>query len=266
MKRMSFLPLLLAVSFVFLSTTAFAAFQVTGATLSAAPGTFEGCCPAKIAFSGRITVNAAGTVRYTFTRSDGATAPEQTLAFTAAGSKDVSTTWTLGGSSLPTYSGWEAIKIVSPNPMESSKAMFSVTCLSQDPAAVAVKFQVVSRDPKWPATQGRIRITGEVKNVGRTPFESDPRQAMASLSETSPGARPVTRAQQNFGNLAPGASIMLTYDRDWNTATEFPPSYILQIIYDPDIYLDANKKNDDCNSKNNRVELTGAAINAAWPR
>ena len=37
MNRMSFLPLLLAVSFVFVSSTAFAAFQVTGATLSAAP-------------------------------------------------------------------------------------------------------------------------------------------------------------------------------------------------------------------------------------
>ncbi len=265
MKGRIAVPMLLVIGMAFVSTHAFAAFQVTGAALSAAPATFEGCCPAKISFSGRITVNEKGTVRYTFTRSDGATAPAQSLTFDAPGSKPVSTTWTLGGASLPTFSGWEAIKILSPNPMESNKATFRVTCLFQDPAALGVKFQVLSKDPKWP-TQGKIRITGEVKNVGSTPFQADPRQAVAALTETAPGARPVTRAQQNIGNLAPGASLTLTYERDWNTATEFPPTYGLQITYDPDIYLDANKKNDDCNQKNNKAQLTGAQINSAWPK
>jgi hypothetical protein len=265
MERTVSLPLLIAIGLAFAGSDAFGAFQVTGASLSAAPTAYEGCCPTTIKFSGKITVNGRGTVQYTFTRSDGATGPTHSLTFDAAGTKDVSTSWTLGGASLPTYSGWQAIKIVSPNPMESSRAAFRLACLFQDPSAVKVGFQVLSKDRTWP-TRGRIRITGEVKNVGSTPFQSDPRQAIAYLNEASPGARPVTRAQQDIGSLAAGASIMLNYERDWDTATEFPPTYTLQITYDPDIYLDANKKNDDCNQKNNKAELTGTAINAAWPR
>ena len=143
-----------------------------------------------------------------------------------------------------------------------------ITKECRDPKAMAVKFQVISKDPKWPTTQGKIRITGEVKNVGNAVFESNPgqQQASAQLFEEPAGGRGVFKAEQKFANLAPGASIFVNHERAWNTATEFPPKYILMIVYDPDIYIDANKKNDDCNRDNNRAELTGAAINAAWPR
>ncbi|MBI4381335.1 MAG: hypothetical protein HY574_09110 [candidate division NC10 bacterium] len=136
----------------------------------------------------------------------------------------------------------------------------------RDPKAMGLKFAVISKDPKWPATQGKIRITGAVKNVGNAVFESDPRQASAQLLEERPGARAEMKAQQNIARLNPGQSINLNYERAWNTATEFPPKYILMIVYDPDIYIDANKKNDDCNRNNNRAELTGQTINSAWPK
>jgi len=133
----------------------------------------------------------------------------------------------------------------------------------RDPAADSLTFQVLSRDRAHP-TQGRIRLTGMVKNVGNVAFESDPRQASAQLTEQSPGGRPAIRAQQNIANLAPNATITLTHELAWDTAREFPPTFTLLLSYDPDIYLDANKKNDDCNQNNNRKELTGEQINRGW--
>jgi len=135
----------------------------------------------------------------------------------------------------------------------------------RDPAAISLKFRVVSRDPKWPTTQGRIRIEGVVKNVGNAAFESDPRQAVAELSEVPAAGRGTVKAHQNIPRLDPGAQIILHYETAWDTAREFPPKYVLQITYDPDIYLDANKKNDDCNRNNNRTELTGDQIRRTWP-
>ena len=67
-----------------------------------------------------ITANGPGTVKYTFTRSDGATGPDFTLEFGTAGTQSVNTTWMLGGAELIEYKGWQALKILSPNEMESS--------------------------------------------------------------------------------------------------------------------------------------------------
>lgn len=110
---------------------------VTKATLKAAQKVYSGDCPGKIVFNGTITVNRPGTVSYIFTRSDGATDTRiKKLLFRAAGSKSVSTTWTLGGATLPNYKGWQAIKILSPNPLTSKHADFEVYC---DPPANSAK-------------------------------------------------------------------------------------------------------------------------------
>ena len=81
-------------------------------------------CPTTVDFRGSITMNGRGTVRYTYERSDGATAPIYTLYFPSAGTKEVSTTWTLGRS----YSGYEKLKVMSPNSVESSEARFNLNC------------------------------------------------------------------------------------------------------------------------------------------
>ncbi|MGZ5441349.1 MAG: hypothetical protein ACXW5U_05515 [Thermoanaerobaculia bacterium] len=132
----------------------------------------------------------------------------------------------------------------------------------RDPAAQSLTFQIISRGAH--RTEGRIRITGVVKNVGDAVFQSDPRQANVALYETSPGARGTVRAQQGIARLEPNHTITLDFERDWSISTEFPPTYSLLITYDPDIYIDANKNNDDCNRNNNKKELTGAEINRQW--
>ncbi len=99
--------------------------QVVSATLTASPGAYDGQCPVTINFSGNITVKGRGQVRYTFVRSDGATGPVYTLDFEKQDSISVDTTWTL---SLPTFNEWVAIRILSPNEMESERAFFKGSC------------------------------------------------------------------------------------------------------------------------------------------
>lgn len=131
--------------------------------------------------------------------------------------------------------------------------------LCRDPAAQSLTFQILSRSP-----EGRIRITGVVRNVGNAVFESDPRQAIVALYETHPGARGTVKAQQSIARLAPNATITLNYELGWSPSSEFPPTFDLLISYDPDIYLDGNLKNDDCNQANNKKALSGEEINRRW--
>jgi hypothetical protein len=114
-------------------------FQVLAAKLSPeAPGAsadaagvleYSGRCPVLITFKGAIKANGPGTVTYTFARSDGARGPVYRLIFEQAGIKEVSTTWRLGDrSALPSFEGFEEIRILSPNPMGSNKAKFRIKC------------------------------------------------------------------------------------------------------------------------------------------
>lgn len=86
-------------------------------------------CPKKFDFEGTITVDAPTTVTYTWLRSDGATAPEETLVFEEAGSATVNTSWTLGGGGN-TYEGyWQQLKVIAPTAVLSNQATFDLTCL-----------------------------------------------------------------------------------------------------------------------------------------
>lgn len=105
-----------------------ASAQDYSATLAAAPTEYSGVCPTTIKFNGTITARRAGRVQYKFVRSDGASAPIQTLDFATPGTKPVGIAWTLGGPTLPSYSGWEAVRIVYPTSLESNKAGFSIKC------------------------------------------------------------------------------------------------------------------------------------------
>jgi hypothetical protein len=101
---------------------------VIEAVVRASPITYTGPCPATITFSARISVASAGIVSYRFIRSDAALAPVATLIFRAPGSMTVITTWQLGGPGLPTYTGWEAVRVLNPPGFESPHATFTMTC------------------------------------------------------------------------------------------------------------------------------------------
>lgn len=101
----------------------------TTSTLNASPADYRGNCPGVITFSGTITSRKAQTITYVFTRSDGATDTNpKRLVFRTAGTRPVSTTWTMGGAALPYYAGWEAIKVTSPTVVVSNHADFQLRC------------------------------------------------------------------------------------------------------------------------------------------
>ncbi len=55
--------------------------------------------------------------------------------------------------------------------------------------------------------------------------------------------------------------MSFSVDRSWNIADEFPSTFRLVIVYEPDIRNDGNPKNDDCRMNNNTLERTGADMN-----
>jgi len=133
----------------------------------------------------------------------------------------------------------------------------------RDPAAQSLTFQVLSRDRD--PTKGRVRLTGTIRNLGTVAFVSDPRQVIVSLEQQIPGERRAsTLVQRNISNLAAGANLTLVHDLAWDTALEFPATFTLRLSYDPDIYIDANTQNDDCNQNNNTQSLGGEQITRGW--
>ena len=80
-----------------------------------------------VAFRGRIhATGGRGRVSYRFTRSDGATAPIQTVEVDRPITQ-VETTWTLGGPT-ETFEGWQALQILEPQPITSVPARFRIRC------------------------------------------------------------------------------------------------------------------------------------------
>jgi hypothetical protein len=103
-------------------------FHVVEVFLRADPFDYVGPCPVAVTFSGRISaVGGSGRVSYKFLRSDGASAPVQTLSFTSPGSQDLNETWTLGGAGF-NYSGWQSLHIFEPEEMTSEQAHFRIQC------------------------------------------------------------------------------------------------------------------------------------------
>ena len=116
---------------------------------------YDGPCPKTIKFSGQITVKRKGLVKYTFVSSDGATTPVYTLDFDGDQTKPVDTTWTLN---RPAFGGWMAIKVLSPNELQSDRASFKGTCLNKTP----------SENNSQNATGGISTLTARVTEPSQT--------------------------------------------------------------------------------------------------
>jgi hypothetical protein len=129
-----------------------------------------------------------------------------------------------------------------------------------DPLADSIQLRLLSQTTPF---QGRVRITGIVRNDGAV-FDSNAGQQSAALYEEVPGVGSRRVSLREFEDLAPGESISLSYEREWDTAIEFQPSYRLEISYDPDIFIDGNPRNDDCDQDNNQLERSGEDVNALF--
>ena len=135
------LIILTAAIFTFGAASSEGAGEKITASLKAYPSDYAGKCPATITFRGKIEnqpiISPAMpvTIQYIFIRSDNATDTNvKTITVPPGGSVNVSTTWTLGDpAKLPSYHGWEAIKILSPEELISNRAAFTMKCLKKLP-------------------------------------------------------------------------------------------------------------------------------------
>ncbi len=135
-KLIAFLFVMLAVA---LAIFPIEAFRVTAVTANVDESEYSGPCPHRFEFTGRITVNRSGTVRYRWIRSDGGKGSEETLAFAAAGTMPVSSYWQLGAGMSSYPDRWMAIEIVAPNSLVSRHARFSLKCI---PMVMAPSYEI----------------------------------------------------------------------------------------------------------------------------
>jgi hypothetical protein len=102
------------------------------ARLSAAPSSYSGACPTKIAFAGTITAPHPGKVTYRFVRSDGGAENPETLDFVKPGmTLPVGMVWELGGPSFSDYRGWLMIEILEPIHLQATPATFRLRCAAK---------------------------------------------------------------------------------------------------------------------------------------
>lgn len=135
---------------------------------------------------------------------------------------------------------------------------------SIDLATEAIDFSIV----KTADFTGVATITGRIRNAADNYVSGDGQQVLY-LYERSlgiPTDQPGTLvAQKAFTNLDTDEILEVSYSRAWNASSpaegEFPPEYILVIGYDPDIYIDGNKQNDDNNDTNDELLESGTGIN-----
>lgn len=116
-------------------------------------------------------------------------------------------------------------------------------------------------------TLADVYLTGVVKNIGESDYISGESQQLVNLYESVPGvSTPNVRKSISFTNLDMGEEVILRDTiRNWSKATEFPNNYRVEIVYDPDIYIDGNEHNDDINSSNNFKEILGTFIHSLFP-
>lgn len=133
------------------------------------------------------------------------------------------------------------------------------TALFVDLKAEELSYSLVSQSS---ATTGVVRISGKIKNIGNANFSSNAQQQYAVIYERALGTTTETEeVALNFTTLSAGEETTFFYDREWDTAIEFQPEFILRIVMDPDIALDGNPNNDDVNFNNHQIILQGNLIN-----
>jgi hypothetical protein len=94
---------------------------------------------------------------------------------------------------------------------------------------------------------GSIDVTYGVKNVGRADFMSGRKQQMLYL-QANGESKAIAFTDVKLGET-------VTW-HDVRQSSDTPVTYSATIQFDPDIHLDGNFMNDDCNSANDRALLT----------
>jgi len=127
--------------------------------------------------------------------------------------------------------------------------------IGPDPRAKVIEYSLVNRTGD---TTGDILIKGVVENYGLEDYVSDPGLQALQLWEDDNMVQTVS-----FQNLAVDETVIIEYQRAWDTASESPVArYKLIVTYAPDIRQDGNPDNDDFNLSNNSILRSAADIDS----
>jgi hypothetical protein len=66
---------------------------------------------------------------YRFPRGDGALGTAETIEAESASVAEVETRWQLGRQTDNPYEGWQALEVLTPQPLTSERAAFRITCV-----------------------------------------------------------------------------------------------------------------------------------------
>lgn len=144
-------------------------FRVWSVRVEVSEREFSGECPHRFEFTGYITVNQPGTVRYRWLRSDRARAPVETLVFTRPGTRMVRTDWRLGSGTQSYRNFWRAIEILAPNRLVSDRALFTLNCRMITRVALPVYEISGTIDTGTPSLRDPYRQVRVIVADGRTP-------------------------------------------------------------------------------------------------
>jgi hypothetical protein len=136
-------------------------FTVTGVSATVRPPSSANC-PTTFTFSGVITVNEGGTVRYRWERSDGATTPILSTTFSGSGSTTVTTEWSL--SAAGTH--WQRLSVLAPNEISSNQASFTLYCLLNEPDLIVEAFEATGSATVNAAGSIELPVRVVVRNQG----------------------------------------------------------------------------------------------------
>ncbi len=103
--------------------------KVTAVAVSNDRGAYVGFCPVTVTFTAELTSHGAGTIFYTWLRSDGAIGPIESVVASEGKAITATTTWQIGSPGF-TYDGSQALKILGPRILVSDPSYFSLTCTS----------------------------------------------------------------------------------------------------------------------------------------
>jgi hypothetical protein len=202
-------------------------------------------CPTAVTFSGIITVNDAGTVRYRWDRSDGAVSPAVSTTFTQAGSAPVrSSEWHLSASG--TF--WQRLHVLAPNELVSNQAGFTLNCPPRQPDLVVQLFYQPGSATVSATGSVELPVRAVVRNIGNAaadifkvsahyavaggkfvaPFTVRGQESIwyAYTSEPlEPGAAVVFEGIVTLPAALQGSVVSLTVVADSCSGDEFMPAY-----------------------------------------